>query len=387
MCGARRPQRRRRRETKSCTIVSVVRAEANAASIRDRDASGRGPDDRRARAPPGAARGRAAPAFGGWGAWEGLASGQRRRMRENPRERARGAVGPVLVSFSRRARLPSCRKMTSTGRARAGGAGGRPRTTPLGFRNGTAAALCIAGTKTLREGGPPVRLAPWASKGRRAPHPRIRTEGILAPVFVSRARDRSRRGAAQTGSPAPRRARRCVVDVHQGPLHARHRARSGRSARGGAESVASRRARSAGFSIPRERRTQNGVAPFEVARESRSTDRRAIRAVREPPRLGARAKPRPATRTCARPREVPPMPADGGVDSAVHFFVRGQKNRHPATAIFANERIPGPRGKSRYGQMVSTAALLTFSSKKGLSHHTSTRHSRFRTTLGARGAH
>jgi hypothetical protein len=72
--GARRPRRRRRRETKSCTIVSVVRAEANAASIRDRDASGPGPDDRRARAPPGAARGRAAPAFGGWGAWEGLGS-------------------------------------------------------------------------------------------------------------------------------------------------------------------------------------------------------------------------------------------------------------------------------------------------------------------------
>ena len=234
-----------------------------------------------------------------------------------------------------------------------------------------------------------MRLAPWASKGRRAPHPRIRTEGILAPVFVSRARDRSRRGAAQTGSPAPRRARRCVVDMHQGPLHARHRARSGRSARGGAESVASRRARSAGFSIPRERLTQNGVAPFEVARESRSTDRRAIRAVREPPRLGARAKPRPATCTCARPREVPPMPADGGVESAVHFFVRGQKNRSAAgaTAILANRCRPGRRGKSRYGQMVSTAALLTFSSKKGLSHHTSTRHSRFRTTLGARGAH
>ena len=320
--------------------------------------------------------------------WEGLASGQRRRMRENPRERARGAVGPVLVSFSRRARLPSCRKMTSTGRARAGGAGGRPRTTPLGFRNGKAAAVCIAGTKTLREGGPPVRLAPWASKGRRAPHPRIRTEGILAPVFVPRARDRSRRGAAQTGSPAPRRARRCVVDVHQGPLHARHRARSGRSARGGAESVASRRARSAGFSIPRERRTQNGVAPFEVARESRSTDRRAIRAVREPPRLGARAKPRPATCTCARPREVPPMPADGGVDSARALFrQRSDFLLRQRRSLPIGAYRPGRRGKSRYGQMVSTAALLTFSSKKGLSHHTSTRHSRFRTTLGARGAH
>ena len=241
-------------------------------------------------------------------------------MRENPRERARGAVGPVLVSFSRRARLPSCRKMTSTGRARAEGAGGRRRTTPLGFRNGTAAAVCIAGTETLREGGPPARLAPWASKGRRAPRPRIRTEGILAPVFVPRARDRSRRGAAQTGSPAPRRARRCVIDVHQGPMHARHRARSGRSARGGAESVASRRARSAGFSIPRERRTENGARPSRSPVSlARPTDARFARFASRPASALARnLDPRPArARGLGKCRLCRPT---GGSTQPVHFF-------------------------------------------------------------------
>ena len=103
--GARRARRWRRRETR--VSRPIVAAGAPPLAGLDRDASGRGPDDRRARASPGAVRDRTAPVFGNGRAWEGIAWGQRRRMRENPRERARGAVGPVLVSFSRRA---GCRR-------------------------------------------------------------------------------------------------------------------------------------------------------------------------------------------------------------------------------------------------------------------------------------
>ena len=142
------------------------------------------------------------------------------------------------------------------------------------------------------------------------------------PESLGREADRSRRGAAQTGSPAPRRARRCVIDVHQGPLHARHRARSGRSARGGAESVASRRARSAGFSIPRERRTENGARPSRSPVSlARPTDARFARFASRPASALARnLDPRPArARGLGKCRRCRPT---GGSTQPVHFFVR-----------------------------------------------------------------
>ena len=176
-----------------------------------------------------------------------------------------------------------------------------------------------------------------------------------APGCEPRARDRSRRGAAQTASPAARRARRSVVDVHQGPLRARHRARSGRSARDGAESVASRSALRAGFSIPRERRTENGVAlRVRAVSLDRSTEARFASFASHPASALVRnLVPRPARalglgkcRHC-RPG-VPTSPA--------HFFVRQRSSKKiaPDNGDIALLVIIS------YGQMVSIAALLFF---------------------------
>ena len=96
--------------------------------------------------------------------------------------------------------------MTSRGRARAGGAGGRRRTFPFGFRDGPAAGAYTGDMQALREGGAPARLAPWASPGRCAPRPHggaFRRKvyishlcSCLAPATV--------RGAARLRPPAPR---------------------------------------------------------------------------------------------------------------------------------------------------------------------------------------
>ena len=96
--------------------------------------------------------------------------------------------------------------MTSRGRARAGGAGGRRRTFPFGFRDGPAAGAYTGGMQALREGG--GRRAPRAlgvAWEVRAPPPRrgaFRKVSIshlcscLAPATV--------RGAARLRPPAPR---------------------------------------------------------------------------------------------------------------------------------------------------------------------------------------
>jgi len=238
--------------------------------------------------------------------------------------------------------LPPCRKMTSRGRARAGGAGGRRRTFPFGFRDGPAAGAYTGDMQALREGGAPARLAPWASPGRCAPRPHggaFRRKvsishlcSCLAPATV--------RGAARLRPPAPRPDELaapsltstrglCALDIAPEPV-ARLAAAPSRSPRAAPEARVCQSPANA---------EQKTASPLRGRAESldRPTDAR-IRAVREPPHLGARAKPRPATCTCARPREVPPMPAGGSTTTRVHFFVR-QKQK--------SKKIPPVNGDFR----------------------------------------